>query len=123
MPLSKHDAPVLPRPNAPLHTPSIDSMMREVLHRLGDLDADCEIRLDQIERSATDREVKAFIKGTIRAAYRERRAPYMEILATLRQRQQRLSSQASPRSTVLRPRPDGPDDDEAGGDPIPARPC
>ncbi|WP_414471975.1 hypothetical protein [Microvirga sp. M2] len=66
-------------------------MMREVLHRLGDLEVECEIRLDEVERSSADQDLKAHIKDKIRAAHRERREPYVDLLATLRQRQVRLS--------------------------------
>ncbi|MEZ0172075.1 hypothetical protein [Microvirga sp. TS319] len=66
-------------------------MMREVLHRLGNLDLECEIRLDEVEWSSADQGMKAHIKDKIRAAHRERREPYVELLATLRQRQVRLS--------------------------------
>ncbi|PVE24564.1 hypothetical protein DC522_09475 [Microvirga sp. KLBC 81] len=72
-------------------SPSIDSMMREVLHRLGDIDAEYEIRLDQVERSCVDQELKSHIRKKIRAAHYERREPYVELLTTLRQRQHRLS--------------------------------
>ena len=74
-----------------VHSPSIDSMMREVLHMLGNIDVEYEIRLDEIERSCTDQELRSHIQRKIRAAHRERREPYVELLTSLRQRQQRLS--------------------------------
>ncbi|WP_445502446.1 hypothetical protein [Microvirga sp. G4-2] len=72
-------------------SPGIDAMMREVLHRLGDIDVEYEIRLDEVEHSCTDQELKSHIKKKITAAHYERREPYVELLTTLRQRQQRLS--------------------------------
>ncbi|MCG7394330.1 hypothetical protein MHY87_15610 [Microvirga sp. ACRRW] len=72
-------------------SPSIDAMMREVLHMLGNIDFEHEMELDRLEKSATDQELKSYIKRKIRAAYEERREPYVELLATLRQRQHRLS--------------------------------
>jgi len=69
-------------------------MMREVLHRLGDIDVEYEIRLDAIERGCGDQELKSHIRKKIRAAHHERREPYVELLATLRQRQLRLSFRA-----------------------------
>ncbi|KLK92903.1 hypothetical protein AA309_11675 [Microvirga vignae] len=72
-------------------SPSIDAMMREVLQRLGDIDVEYEIRLDQVEHSCADQELKSHIKKKITAAHYERREPYVELLTTLRQRQHRLS--------------------------------
>jgi len=88
-----------PRQNAPRphrershdRSPSIGPMMREVLHRLGDIDVEYEIRLDEVERSCADQEVKARFRRKITAAHRERRAPYVALLASLRQREHRLS--------------------------------
>jgi hypothetical protein len=70
---------------------SLDAMRREVLHRIGDIDVEYEIRLDEIERSSTDLELKSHIKKQIMAAHHERRESYVELVTTLRQRQLRLS--------------------------------
>src|SRR5688572_3780320 len=70
--------------------PSIDAMMREVLHRLGNIDFEYEIAVDKLEQSAADQEFKSRIMRRIRAAHHERREPYVELLTTLRQRQHRL---------------------------------
>ena len=75
-------------------SPSIDSMMREVLHMLGNIDFEYEVELDRIDKGPTDQDVKAYIKKKIIAAHHERREPYVELLAKLRQRQHRLSHQA-----------------------------
>ena len=72
----------------------IDAMMREVLHRLGDIDFQYDLELDKAEMHASTHEVKDHIKRRIRAAHHERREPYVELLTTLRQRQHRLSYQA-----------------------------
>jgi hypothetical protein len=72
-------------------SPSIDAMMREVLHRLGTIDFEYEVEVDRLERSATDQELKKHLRRKINAAHRERREPYVELLTTLRQRQHRLS--------------------------------
>jgi hypothetical protein len=72
-------------------TPSIDAMMREVLHMLGNIDFENKVELDKVETSPRDQELKAYIKTKIKAAHHERREPYMELLTTLRQRQHRLS--------------------------------
>ena len=76
------------------HDLNIDSMVREVLHRLGDIDVAYEIELYRVDGSAADQELKSHIKKKIRAAHHERRVPYVELLTTLRQRQHRTSLQA-----------------------------
>ena len=73
-------------------TTSIDAMMREVLHMLGNIDFEYEVELDRAERQSACDAVKDHIKRKIRAAHHERREPYVELLATLRQRQHRLAS-------------------------------
>lgn len=72
-------------------SPSIDSMMRDVLHMLGNIDFEHEVELDKLEKSSTDQELKLYIRKKIRAAYEERREPYVALLTMLRQRQHRLS--------------------------------
>ncbi len=72
-------------------SPSIDSMMREVLHMLGNIDFEHEVELDRLEKSSTNQELKTYIKRKIRTAHQERREPYVALLTTLRQRQHRLS--------------------------------
>lgn len=74
-----------------IQTPSIASMMREVLHLLGNIDFEHEIQLAKLESSDTDQELKAHIGKKIRAAHRERREPYLELLTTLRQREHKIS--------------------------------
>ena len=73
-------------------TSSIDAMMREVLHMLGNIDFQYEVELEKAERHTACDAVKDHIKRKIRAAHFERREPYVELLATLRQRQHRLAS-------------------------------
>lgn len=70
--------------------PGIDAMMREVLHRLGNIDFEYKVEVDKLERSAADQEFKNRMRRRITAAHHERREPYVELLATLRQRQHRL---------------------------------
>jgi hypothetical protein len=72
-------------------SPSVDSMMREVLHMLGNIDFEHEVELDKVERNLTDQELKSSIRKKIETAHRERREPYVELLAQLRLRQLRLS--------------------------------
>jgi hypothetical protein len=72
-------------------SPSIDSMMREVLHMLGNIDFEHEVQLEEIEKHTADQELKRSIRKKVVAAHRERREPYVELLAQLRQRQHRQS--------------------------------
>ena len=73
--------------------PSIAAMMREVMHRLGNIDFDYEVELDKLENSATDQDFKRHLRRRINATHHEKREPYVELLTTLRQRQHRLSHQ------------------------------
>jgi len=82
------------QPGSGTDAPSIDAMMREVLHMLGNIDFEYKVELDRIEKSTTDQDVKAYVKRKLIAAHHERREPYVELLAKLRQRQHRLSHQA-----------------------------
>ena len=70
-----------------MYSPSLDAMMREVLHTLGDVDFAAGIELKNVEVGARDEH----IKSKIRAAHWERRQPYVELLETLRRQQHRQS--------------------------------
>ena len=72
-------------------TSSIDAMMREVLHMLGNIDFAHDVELEKVEKNGTDETLKTALKRKIMAARYERREPYVELLTTLRQRQHRLS--------------------------------
>jgi hypothetical protein len=74
-----------------VYSPSLDVLMREVLHTLGNIDFQNELELDRVEKSVTDEELKQYIRDTIRAAYRQRRQPYVELLKSLRLQQHRQS--------------------------------
>lgn len=70
---------------------SVDALMREVLHMIGNIDFEHEVELDKLERSSADQELKNYIRSKIAAAYERRREPYLELLTLLRQRRQRTS--------------------------------
>ena len=65
----------------PLH---LDVMMREILHTLGNIDFAAEVELDQVETRILDPNLKEDTKGKIRAALREKRRSYMDLLERLR---------------------------------------
>jgi hypothetical protein len=77
-----------------MYSPSLDAMMREVLHTLGDIDFAAEVELENVEVSARDPKLIEDIKSQIRAAHRERRQPYVDLLETLRRQQHRQSFSA-----------------------------
>ena len=74
-----------------MYSPSLDAMMREVLHTLGDIDFAAEVALENVEVSASDPKLREHIKSKIRAAHWERRQPYVDLLETLRRQQHRQS--------------------------------
>lgn len=65
-------------------SPSIDSMMRQVLHMLGNIDFEQEVQLEKIEMHTADQEMKRSLRKKVEAAHRERREPYVELLTQLR---------------------------------------
>ncbi len=71
------------------YSPSIDSMMRDVLHTLGNIDFQQDAELERLEISRTDEELKSYIKGKLLAKHRARREPYVELLTELRKHQHR----------------------------------
>ncbi len=66
------------------HTPTADAMMSEVLDTLKSIDLQHEAELQQLENSSTDDELKNDIRGKLLVKQRERREPYVELLAELR---------------------------------------
>lgn len=76
------------------YSPTIDSMMREVLHTLGNIDFQYDAELEQLEQSSTDNDLKNSIRGKLLAKHRERREPYVELLTDLRKHQHCLVSAA-----------------------------
>jgi hypothetical protein len=74
-----------------MYSPSLDVTMREVLHTLGDIDFAVDVELEKLEAGTPDPELKEQIRGKIRAAHREKRQPYVDLLETLRRQQHRQS--------------------------------
>ncbi len=66
------------------HAPTADTMMSEVLQTLKNIDLQHDSELQQLENSGTDEELKNDIRGKLLAKHRERREPYVELLAELR---------------------------------------
>ncbi len=74
-----------------MHSPSVTSIMREVLHTLGNIDFQHEVELEKLEASASNREVKQYVRDRLLERHRERREPYVELLIELRKQQQRVA--------------------------------
>jgi hypothetical protein len=66
------------------HAPTADSMISEVLNTLKSIDLQHDAELQQLENSSIDDELKNDIRGKLLAKQRERREPYVELLAELR---------------------------------------
>jgi hypothetical protein len=76
---------------ARMYSPELQQMMWEILRNLSQIDAEHHLRLDEAERSATEDELKEYVRRKLTAAHRERREPYVNQLEKLRQQQQRQS--------------------------------
>ena len=74
------------------YSPTVESMMMEVVHTLGNIDFQNDAELERLEQSRTDEELKNYIKGKLLTRHRERREPYLELLTELRKHQCRLAS-------------------------------
>ncbi|QRM32498.1 hypothetical protein [Microvirga sp. VF16] len=74
-----------------MYSPSLDAMMREVLHTLGDIAFANEVELEKVEESVRDPDLRESIKDKIRTAHQQRRQPYVDLLETLRRQQHRQS--------------------------------
>ncbi len=64
--------------------PTVDSMIDEALLTLKSLDIQHDAELEQLEKSAIDKELKNDIRAKLLAKHRERREPYVELLTELR---------------------------------------
>ncbi len=68
-----------------MYSPSLDALMQEVRHTLGDIDFQHEVVLDQVANSVADADLKTSVTAKIRAAHRAKRQPYVDLLHGLRQ--------------------------------------
>ena len=74
-----------------MYSPSLDAMMREVLHLPGSINFATEVELENLQMEPLAPNLKEQLKGKIRAAHWEKRRPYVDLLQMLRQRQHRLA--------------------------------
>ena len=66
-----------------MYSPSLDLMMKEVARTLGNIDFEHQVELEKVERSASGKELKQYIREKLRAAHHERRQPYVDLLNQL----------------------------------------
>jgi hypothetical protein len=83
--------PIVPNQIYRMYSPSLDSMMREVLHTLGDIDFQNDVALEKVETSVRDEDLKSTIRENIQAVHREKRQPYVDLVESLRRQQHRQS--------------------------------
>jgi hypothetical protein len=74
-----------------MYSPELQAMMWEILRTLSQIDAEHHLRLEEVERSAAEEELKEYVRQKLTAAHRERREAYVEQLEKLRQQQHRQS--------------------------------
>ena len=66
-----------------MYSPGLDLMMKEVARTLGHIDFEHQVELEKVERSASAKELKQYIREKLRAAHHERRQPYVDLLNQL----------------------------------------
>jgi hypothetical protein len=66
-----------------MYSPSLDLMMKEVARTLGHIDFEHQAELEKVEKSASAKELKRYIREKLSAAHLERRQPYVDLLNRL----------------------------------------
>ncbi|MXQ10581.1 hypothetical protein [Microvirga makkahensis] len=66
-----------------MYSPSLDLMLKEVAHTLGNIDFEHQLELEEVENSASAEELKRYITEKLRAAHCERRQLYVDLLNKL----------------------------------------
>jgi len=69
--------------------PELYDVVREALHRIGNIDYQHQSELRQVDQALSDEELKVYIKQRILAAHQKRRQPYVDLLTTLRSKRER----------------------------------
>lgn len=72
-----------------VHSPTLESALREVLHTLGNIDFQHAAEMERLEASQADRRAKKHVRQVLLARHRERREPYVELIAGFRQQRHR----------------------------------
>ncbi|KFG69305.1 hypothetical protein [Microvirga sp. BSC39] len=71
-----------------LYSSELYDVIREVLHRIGDIDYQHDAELNKLGAALSDEAVKNYIKNKIRLVHQKERQPYVDLLASLRLEQQ-----------------------------------
>ena len=66
-----------------MYSPSLDMMMKEVARTLGHIDFEHHVELEKVEKSASAKEIKQYIREKLRVAHCERPQPYVDLLNQL----------------------------------------
>ena len=74
------------------YSPSLESVMREVRHRLGNIDFQHDADMEKLATSLSDEEVVKPIREGLQAKHRTRRETYLQLLVDLQRQQSRQAS-------------------------------
>jgi hypothetical protein len=69
-----------------MYLPHLQSMMQDTLRTLANIDFEHEIEIQKLEQSNTDKNLKRQIAARLKERHRERREPYIQLLAELHMR-------------------------------------
>jgi hypothetical protein len=69
-----------------MYSPEIGPMMQDLLQTLANIDFEHDVVIEKLEMSATDAALKRKIGEKLREQHRERREPYIRLLADLHNR-------------------------------------
>jgi hypothetical protein len=69
-----------------MYSPDIEPMMQDLLHTLANIDFEHDAAIEKLELSATDPALKRKIMAKLNEQHRERREPYVQLLADLHNR-------------------------------------
>ena len=70
------------------YSSELQHVVREALHRLGDIDYQHHVELSRVDAALSDVELKNYTKEKVRLVHRKERQPYVDLLSTLRLSQQ-----------------------------------
>ena len=71
-----------------LYSSELYDVIRETLHRIGDIDYQHDAELNRLDAALSDEAVKNYVKNKIRLVHQKKRQPYVDLLASLRLKQQ-----------------------------------
>jgi hypothetical protein len=69
-----------------MYSPHTQPLMQDTLRTLANIDFEHEIELEKLERSNTDKVLKKHIAEKLKEQHRQRREPYIQLLAELHMR-------------------------------------